>query len=109
NSEPELFPTQDSLQFEIDHTGYYSKVDFFYQDSEEVVRTLLRGRKSGETTLTLVEFVKRDNGEIKKMNRDFNYFENRKEMKKFERLIYDKIIEKLHENSNKPRTIAVKM
>jgi len=96
------------LQFEIDHTGYYSKVDFFYEDSGEVVRTFLRGRKSGETTLTLVEFEKRDKGETKKMNKDFNYFENRKEIKKFERLIYDKIKEKLDENNNKSRTIVIR-
>ena len=95
NGDPELFPTQDSLQFENDPTGYYSKVDFFYKDSQAIVRTLLRGRKSGKTTLTLVEFEKSDKGEIKKMNRDFNYFENRKEIKKFERLIYDKIMEEL--------------
>ncbi len=108
NSDPALFPTQALLQFEIDHTGYYSKVDFFYEDSGEVVRTFLRGRKSGETTLTLVEFEKRDKGETKKMNKDFNYFENRKEIKKFERLIYDKIKEKLDENNNKSRTIVIR-
>lgn len=98
NSDPMLFPAQDVLQFDIDHTGYYSKVNFYYEDSQQVVKTLLRERKSGETTLTLVDFEKSENGEIKQMNRDFNYFDNRKEIKKFERSIYDKIMEKLEES-----------
>ena len=106
NSDPMLFPAQDVLQFDIDHTGHYSKVDFYYEDSQQIVKTLLRERKSGETTLTLVEFEKSENGELKKMNRDFNYFDNRKEIKKFERLIYDEIIEKLNGSATQSRTKA---
>lgn len=103
-----LFPAQDVLQFDIDHTGYYSKVDFYYEDSQQIVKTLLRERKSGETTLTLVEFEKSENGELKKMNRDFNYFDNRKEIIKFGRLIYDEIIEKLNGSATQSRTKAVR-
>ncbi len=93
--EPSLFPMGDTTIFEKDFTNYYLKINFYYKDSQEIVHTLIRDWKKEKTTLALVEFQKADNNEIKKMKRDFNFFENRRQIKKFENFIYDKILDEL--------------
>jgi hypothetical protein len=72
---------------------YWLIVEFYYQDTKEIVRTWTR--PDNDTTTTTFAFVslskagnKFDNRLI---NRDFGFFENRRQINKFERNFVDKI------------------
>lgn len=86
NIHPNLFKDSTKLILTNDITGYWKKVDFYYTDREEIVQVLIRGFGS-YTNVSLYRFVNTKNGLIRLMNRDFDYFDNRREKKIFEERI----------------------
>ena len=76
---------------------YWLTVDFYYLDTKEIVRTWTRPDfDTTITTFAFVSLIKLDNKlDNKLINRDFGFFENRRQIKKFEKYFVDRIKEKL--------------
>ncbi len=87
---PQLFLNNEALEIKEDATGYWKTVDFFYPDRKEIVHVLFR-EKGDQTTISLVRFINNDSGEVKVMNKDFNWFKNRREKKIFETRILNNL------------------
>lgn len=77
--------------------SYWFYINFYYSDTKEVVHTWTRPDfDSTKTTLALVSFSEIDNPQERKLiNRDFWYVANKMEISKFERLILERIKEKV--------------
>ena len=88
NETPELFCTADTLYFESDHTGYWHKVQFCYED--KVVYTLIRGY-GREATLPLVSIRNNNDSKAKLINRDFDFLANRMEIKAFKKNVVHRL------------------
>ena len=80
---PAIFFDKNNLVLEVDRTGYWKKVDFFYKERNDIVKVLIR-EFDGYTLISLVSFTNQLSGEIKLMNKDYNWFENKKEKDIFE-------------------------
>jgi len=80
---PEAFLDANNLILQVDRTGYWKKIDFFYADRNEIVQVLIR-EFDNYTSISLVSFVNKSSGETRLMNKDFTWFENRKEKEIFE-------------------------
>lgn len=76
--DPSLFMDSNSVVISPDYTGYYKRVDFFYPERQEVLNVLIRANGE-ETTIALISFINKETGEVRMMNKDFNFFENREE------------------------------
>jgi len=76
---------------------YWTNVTFYYSDTEEFVNTWTRSSKDEKsTTFALVSLVPRsDIRKGRKINADYDFFENRKEIKKFEEKIIEPIKAKI--------------
>ncbi|WP_343539687.1 hypothetical protein [Sphingobacterium thalpophilum] len=83
---PSLFNDTTQLVLAPDFTGHWKKIDFYYTDRDEIVQVLIRGFGS-HTNISLYRFTNKNNGMIRLMNRDFNYFNNRHEKELFENRI----------------------
>jgi hypothetical protein len=104
NEHPELNrPDTDTSVFTKDENWYH--MTFYYSDTNENVQTWVRSESdSSFTTLALIavskaiDYSKAKNGfkiERKEINHDFNYFENRAQIKKFKLKIVNLIEEKI--------------
>lgn len=80
---PNIFFNNDYLFVEKDPTSYWRRVDFFYEERNERVKVLFR-EFDKHSLILLVSFTNIYTGEVKLMNKDFNWFENRKEKEIFE-------------------------
>lgn len=93
---PDIFVEGDSLLFAKDHTGYWLKVNFYDEEGNKSVQTLIREADKGFTNLTLVSFIDKKTGHVRLMNRDFGFFDNRRQIKRFDDLIVKKLLENKH-------------
>jgi len=82
-NKPDIFFDKNKLNLQFDRTGYWKKIDFFYTDRNEIVQVLFR-EYDGTTSISLIGFINENSGKIKLMNKDFNWFQNRKEKEIFE-------------------------
>jgi hypothetical protein len=102
---PELDPPNISYP-SSNKNEYWYDFSFYYQDTKENVYTWIRQNSdSSTTTIALVAIashidsqtpsinIKNDRREI---NRDFNYFANKKEISKFKKQILNLIIQKIN-------------
>lgn len=89
----ELSPENDSIK----NHSYWTFVTFAYPDTDELVNTWTRpSLDSSYVTLAFVGLTsKNDLSSRKKINADYYYFENRKQIKKFEELIIEPIKQKI--------------
>lgn len=96
---PNLFRDTASLQF----TNAYSsdpssqdRIDFYYADRDEYVQVIITSSWECDTCaeVALVSFISRKNSTIRLMNRDFNWFANRREIQTFE----DRILRHISED-----------
>ncbi len=80
--------TEKSL-FRDDPTGFWQEILFFYPERNEVVKVLIAESTDCKdcTVVSLVSFVNTRDGTVRLMNKDFNYFANRREKQIFERCI----------------------
>ncbi len=83
---PTLFKDTTQLVLAPDFTGHWKKIDFYYTDRDEIVQVLIRGFGS-RTNISLYRFINKNSGVIRLMNKDFNYFNNRREKELFENRI----------------------
>lgn len=90
---PAVFLGKDNLVFEDEPNGYWKRVDFFYGDRNEIVQVLFR-EFDNYTAVSLLKFVNKSSGEIRLMNRDFNWFANKKEKEIFESRILNYLDDK---------------
>jgi len=76
---------------------YWLIIEFYYPDTKEIVRTWTR--PDFDTTITTFAFVSLKNidnqFDNRLINRDFGFFENRKQINKFKKTFVEKINEKL--------------
>ena len=107
NEHPELEVPNYGLPTEIRHEYWYNIV-FYYDDTNQNVYTWTRpNANSSNTTFALVSIAHHNNKnapsdsmklDSREINRDFEYFENKREIKKFQekiiKLIQEKIIKK---------------
>lgn len=93
---PGLQPPGDTSLTKSRHS-YWLYINFYYTDTEERVHIWTRPNSdSTMTTLALVSFSEIDNPQERKLiNRDFWYLANKLEISKFERLILEKIKERI--------------
>jgi hypothetical protein len=82
---------------ENSHLSYWLFVDFYYSDTKQVVHAWTRPDiDSMKTTLAFVSISGPDDfHENKLINKDFWYFENKRQIHKFERLIVNQINSKI--------------
>lgn len=83
---PHLFCAIDTLWSEKDHTGYWHKMQFCYED--KAINALI-GSRGKQSTLTLVSIINNEDFIVKLINRDFNFLANRSETKAFETHVVD--------------------
>lgn len=71
---------------------HWYRVYFYFPEENEVLYTWVRKGAGGKTTFALVSINKGlEVGNWKRINKDFNEFENTKYKKQFEKLILDKL------------------
>jgi len=114
---PELEPPNVSFAAD-ERNSYWYDITFYYSDTKEDVFAWIR--QSSDSSMTTLAFValathfdsltpisetKMDNREI---NRDFGYFSNRKEIRKFENTILKLIEEKISNPSRTKSTATTK-
>lgn len=87
---PDVFLDKEEFKLANDATGFWKIVNFYYPEREEIVKVLFRGFDNYSQVL-LVSFQNISTGEIRLMNKDFNWFENRKEKKIFESRIVESL------------------
>lgn len=90
---------------------YWYHVTFYYSDTNQDVYTSLRSSENNSyTTLALIGMathidsltpIKDMKMDRKEINRDFEYYENKREIAKFEDKIVKRIIEKIIEHNKK--------
>ena len=120
---PELLPPEETSST-TDTGSYWCYINFYYADTKELVHTWLREDWNPQiTTLAFTNtsfYHKKINPTIdslsiklgidtsshpenaitiesRTINRDYGYFANKNEIKKFEKLILDRIIEKINQ------------
>lgn len=78
---------------------YWLYVDFYYKNSKQVIETWTRPYDDSSTTFALVAIKYYDRpDEIKLINKDFGYFDNKYQINNFKKNIVDKIQEQLDKN-----------
>ncbi len=96
---PNLFRDTASLQF----TNAYplnpsslNRMDFYYVDRDEDVKVIITPSRECDTCtkIALISFTNRKDGNVRLMNRDFNWFANRREIRTFE----DRILRHISED-----------
>lgn len=89
---PELKPRNDSPHKE----SYWTFVTFSYSDTDEYVNTWTRPSGKGSTTFAFVGLTpKSDIYSGKRINADYYYFANKRQIRKFENQIVNRIKEKI--------------
>ncbi len=80
-------------------TDYWYYIDFYYPDTKEIVHTWTRpDRNKSVTTFALISFSPlNDTASFKLINRDFWYLANRQQISKFEKIILDRIQQKIND------------
>lgn len=71
------------------------RIDFYYADRDEDVKVIITSSSECDTSteVALISFTNRKNGIVRLMNRDFNWFANRREIQIFENRILRHISE----------------
>ncbi|MFZ4261596.1 hypothetical protein ACFRAE_06110 [Sphingobacterium sp. HJSM2_6] len=87
---PDLFLDKHELKLDNDPTGYWKIVNFYYPERNEIIKVLIRGFENNCKVL-LLSFENKNTATIRLMNKDFNWFENRKEIKLFESRILENL------------------
>lgn len=82
--EPQLFHVEDSLAFEKDPTGYWRKVNFMYDN--QLVNALIR-ENDKKTSLLIFKIINIETGDVKLINRDYDFIQHRKVINKFRKNI----------------------
>ena len=100
---PELQPPGDT-SLVIGRRSYWFYINFYYRDTEEIVHTWIRpDSDTTMTTLALISFSPIDDPKERKLiNRDFWYLANKMEIRKFKRLVVEKIKEKIENDTPTP-------
>lgn len=91
---PDLIPTNDN----VSKHNYWTFVTFYYSDSKEFVNTWTRtSYDSNHVTLAFEGLTPENNIYGQKLiNRDFKYFANREQIRKFENNIVERIRQKIN-------------
>lgn len=83
---------------------YWLFINFYYNDTKEIVYTWTRPdvMDSSITTLALVGFsIENDSTDYRKINRDFWYVSNKLQIRKFKKKILQPILDKIEERKKR--------
>jgi hypothetical protein len=102
---PQLQPPNNTeLFFEREKNEYWLHVNFYYDNSKELVHTWTRpARDSMHTTFALVGFSKMNEKKFRKINCDYVLLTNQIEHYKFKKRILNKIIARIEENKKEKK------
>lgn len=86
---PTSFNDTSNLDLRSDPNGLWKEVYFSYPERSEVVQVLFATSNDCKrcTVVSLVSFIDMNDGTVRLMNKDFNYFANRREKRIFEHRI----------------------
>jgi len=87
------------------YPNYWLFIDFYYTDTKQVVHAWTRPETdSTKTTIAFVSIGDPGNrSQTKLINKDFWYFENKKQIVKFKKFVVDRIDSIIKQNNNRTR------